>query len=377
MQYYFNKKPHVILDKLAVNCYSRIIMTKVTKLPNSRVKIESTLSPEVLNSYHDKALADIKKFVKIDGFRDGQAPDAMVEKTAGPLAMGEKMAELALADVYPKILIDEKIDAIGRPVVIFSEVKTDGDTAFTIETDVMPSIELGDYKKAAKSATENPVEVTVTDEEVDQAIRELRQMRAHQKMHDDGVEHDNHNHQEIAEDQLPTLDDEFVKSLSVNFENVEDFKNKLRDNMKVEKTAQQAEKIRMDIMDALITESNIEIPAVMSDFEIDKMIQQFTGELAHSGMTWADYLKMIGKTEEDMKIQWRENAEKRAKIQLIIDTISEKESIKPTDEEIATETTKMMDMYREHADIDEDRVRAYVAQMLINSSVMKWLSEVK
>jgi FKBP-type peptidyl-prolyl cis-trans isomerase (trigger factor) len=352
-------------------------MTKVTKLPNSRVKIESTLSSEILNSYHDKALADIKKFVKIDGFRDGQAPDGMIEKHVGPLAVNEKMAELALAEAYLKILTDEKIDAIGRPVVIFGEVKTDADTTFSIETDVMPSIELGDYKKAAKSATENPVEVTVTDEEVDQAIRELRQMRAHQKMHDDGVEHDNHNHQEIADDQLPELNDEFVKSLSVNFENVEDFKNKLRDNMKVEKTAQQAEKIRMDIMDALITESNIEIPAVMSDFELDKMIEQFTGELAHSGMKWDDYLKMIGKSQEEIRTEWRENAEKRAKIQLIIDTISDRENVKPSDDEISAETAKMMDMYREHADIDEDRVRAYVTQMLINSGVMKFLTEGK
>jgi FKBP-type peptidyl-prolyl cis-trans isomerase (trigger factor) len=352
-------------------------MTKVTKLPNSRVKIESTLSAEVLNSYHDKALADIKKFVKIDGFRDGQAPDGMIEKHVGPLAVNEKMAELALAEAYLKILTDEKIDAIGRPVVIFGEVKTDADTVFTIETDVMPTVELGDYKKAAKSATENPEEVTVTDEELDNAIRELRQMRAHQKMHDDGVEHDNHNHQEISDEQLPVLDDEFVKSLSVNFENVEDFKSKLRDNMKLEKEAQATEKTRIDIMEALVAESTIEIPAVMSDFELDKMIEQFTGELAHSGMKWDDYLKMINKSQDEIRTEWRENAEKRAKIQLIIDTISDRENVKPSDDEISAETAKMMDMYREHADIDEDRVRAYVTQMLINSSVMKFLTEGK
>lgn len=352
-------------------------MTKVTKLPKSRVKIESTIGGEVLNGYRAAAIADIKKMIKIDGFRDGQAPDNIIEQKAGTLAINEKMAELALADAYLKILQDEKIDAIGRPVVIFGEVKTDADTAFTIETDVMPAIELGDYKKAAKSVAENPVEVTVTDEEIDQAIKELLQMRAHQKMHEEGIEHDNHNHQEIADDQLPELNDEFVKSLSASFENVEDFKNKLRDNMKKEKEMQAEEKMRMDIMDALITESSIEIPAVMSDFEVDKMIQQFTGELSMQGMKWTDYLKMIGKTEEDMKNEWRENAEKRAKIQLIIDTISDRENVKPSEDEITAETTKMMDMYREHADIDEDRVRAYVTQMLINSNVMKWLSEVK
>ena len=50
---------------------------------------------------------------------------------------------------------------------------------------------LGDYKKAVKKIFEEKIEPVVTEEEMDRTIMELRQMRAHSKMHDDGVSLDN------------------------------------------------------------------------------------------------------------------------------------------------------------------------------------------
>ncbi len=348
-------------------------MTTINKIENSRVEIVATVDWKTLSGYRDRAIADFKKIIKIDGFRPGSAPDTTVEKTVGEMGMLEKMAELAIADTYPKIIMDEKIDAIGRPSVNITKLASDNELSFTVTTDVMPVVTLGDYTKTAKTVFGNPEVVTVTDEELENAIRELRQMRAHQAMHDNGHEHDDHNHQNISDDQLPEFNDAFVKSLSESFENVEDFTKKLRDNMVKEKESGAAEKKRIELMDALVDDTDFAIPAVMVDYEIDRMIQQFTGELAHSGMKFDDYLKMINKTIEELRTEWTPNATKRAKIQLIVDTLSEKLDIKPDTEALNAEVAKMMEMYRDHADIDENRVRAYVNQIMTNTAVLEHL----
>lgn len=347
--------------------------TTITNLPNSRVSIASHISTETLANYKSKALADLQKSVKVDGFRPGSIPENVLIKQVGEIGLLEHMAQFALTDEYPKILLAEKIDAIGRPHITFTKIAPNTDIEFTIETDVMPTVTLGDYKSVAKKINANPIVATVTDEDVSAAILELRQMRAHQAMHDNGVEHHDHNHANIAESELPELNDEFVKSLSASFENVEDFTTKLKNNLAVEKNKAEAEKHRIEMIDGIIAESTIDVPAVMTDFELDKMVEQLTGELANSGLKFDDYLKMINKTAADLRIEWTENANKRAKMQMIFDKISETETIKPTDEEITAEVTKMMDMYRDHGDIDENRVRTYIVQVLTNSAVLAWL----
>ncbi len=347
--------------------------TTITNLPNSRVSIASSITLETLNTYKSKALADLQKSVKIDGFRPGSIPENVLLKNVGDIGLMEHMAQFALTDIYPKILLDEKIDAIGRPHITFTKIAPDTDVEFTIETDVMPVVTLGDYKSVAKKINANPIVATVTDEDVAGAILELRQMRAHQAMHDNGHEHTDHNHANIPESELPELNDAFVKSLSSSFENVDDFMLKLKNNMTVEKNKAEAEKRRIEMIDGIIAESTIDVPAVMTDFELDKMVEQLTGELANSGLKFDDYLKMINKTQDELRIEWTENANKRAKMQMVFDKISETESIKPTDEEINAEVVKMMEMYRDHGDIDENRVRAYVIQVLTNSAVLAWL----
>jgi trigger factor len=94
-------------------------------------------------------------------------------------------------------------------------------------------------------------------------------------------------------------------------------------------------------------------------------------------MTMEDYLKRIEKTEAELKQEWRTNAEKRAKMQLILDEIAAKEKLVPTDEEIQSEVAKIMDMYKNQGDISEERARAYVTQILTNAKAFEYLEGLK
>ena len=73
-----------------------------------------------------------------------------------------------------------------------------------------------------------------------------------------------------------------------------------------------------------------------------------------------------------MRNEFRADAEKRAKLQMIIHSISEKENLKPTDEEIEKDVDQIVKMYK---DADPARARAYVEQMLENEKVFKFLDE--
>jgi FKBP-type peptidyl-prolyl cis-trans isomerase (trigger factor) len=288
----------------------------------------------------------------------------------------EEMAQLAIMDLYPTLLTDNKIDAIGRPEIHITKMAMGNDLEFTITTAVMPKVTLADYKKIAKSENGKEVSVAVDEKDVDAAVLELRQMRAHQEMHDKGVEHHDHDHTKIDEKDLPEITDDFVKTLG-KFEGIEDFKTKLRENLLKEKTDREAEKKRIAIIDGVIEGSTIDLPDMLVDFELDKMLQQFAYDISMMGMTMEDYLKRIEKTEAELKQEWRTNAEKRAKMQLILDEIAAKEKLVPTDEEIQSEVAKIMDMYKNQGDISEERARAYVTQILTNAKAFEYLEGLK
>ena len=83
-------------------------------------------------------------------------------------------------------------------------------------------------------------------------------------------------------------------------------------------------------------------------------------------------MKQINKTEQDLRNEWKVDSEKRAKLQIIIHTISEKEKLAPTEEEIMADVTKITEMYK---DADPTRARAYVEQMLENEKVFAFLEK--
>lgn len=348
----------------------------ITKLDKSRVEIKTIIPAKTFEGFRASALKGLGEKISIDGFRKGNIPANILEARVGEMGILEEMAQLAIMETYPIILTENKIDAIGRPEIHITKIAKDNDLEVTITTAVLPNVTLADYKKIAKIANEKKTEVAVDESEIDAAILELRQMRAHHEMHENGVEHHEHDHTKLDEKDLPEITDAFVKTLG-KFDGIEDFKTKLRENLAKEKQTREIEKKRIEIVDGIIDGSIIDLPDMLVDFELDKMMQQFAHDISMMGHTMQDYLKKIDKTEESLKTEWRINAEKRAKMQLILDKIAEQEKLAPTDEEIQSETQKILEMYKDQKDIAEDRVRAYVTQILTNAKAFEYLEGVK
>ncbi len=127
---------------------------------------------------------------------------------------------------------------------------------------------------------------------------------------------------------------------------------------------------RAKITDAIIDQTLVTLPQVMIDAELNQMFAQMESDLTRAQLKIDDYLEHIKKTRDDLKKEWTPSAEKRAKLQLVLNEIAEKESITPSAGAVDSQVSALLEQYK---DADEARVRIYVTSMLQNEEVMKKL----
>lgn len=363
----------------------------VEELPDSQVKISGELPYAELQSERNAALVALGKNVELDGFRKGHIPTPVLEKHLGEMAILGEMAERAIAHAYPHIIEEHKLEAIGHPQIEVTKIAPDNPLAFTVTVAIVPTFTLPDYNKIATETNKNRPTDEVTEEELDEKIKEVQtQKRAYEKMQDLSAKaaekaESNDSTTDLptpeseaakAEDDkdapLPELTDEYVKTLGQpgQFETVEDFKTKLREHLEIEKKQNNAAKHRADITDGIIDKTDITLPQVLIDSEINQMFAQMQEDLDRANLKMDDYLTHIKKTKDDMKAEWTPVAEKRAKLQLVLNEIAKKEEIVPDAEAVNTQTKELLERFK---DADEHRVRLYVASVLLNEEVMKAL----
>ncbi len=336
------------------------------KLPECIVEISAEIEKEGIETYKEKALKKIKAITELPGFRKGQVPETMIKEKVGELGLLEEAAELAINDSAIEILVESKINFLGRPEISVTKIAPGSPIEFKIKVMTMPEAKLADYKKIAKkinSKEEKPEEVT--EKQVEETIEQIRKMYAEQNhIHAPGEEHKENEKQE-----LPELNDELVKKLG-DFKSVYDFREKLKMNIAEEKKVKARNKKVLEIIDNITEESKIEMPKALVESELDKMEAQFKGDIANMGLQPEEYLKHIKKNWEDLRKEWMPDAEKRAKMQIILQKISLEEKLEPNKDAVEKEMKHLMQHYK---DASEERVRAYVEMQLSNDEVVKFL----
>ena len=90
------------------------------------------------------------------------------------------------------------------------------------------------------------------------------------------------------------------------------------------------------------------------------------------GVKLDDYLKHAKKNIEDLRKEWRPYAEKKAKLQLILNAISSAENIKPEPAEIEEEVDHIIEHYK---DADRESAQTYAETVLTNEKVFQWLEK--
>lgn len=337
---------------------------KVIKLPKSEVEIEGEIAADVFESYFSKALKKISQNVKLDGFRAGKVPENVLISKVGEMPILEEMAKLALSEHYPKILEEEKIDAISQPQISITKLARNNPLGFKIKTAIVPEIKLPDYKQIAKNITsEKREEISVSDEDVESTIMDIRKSRAPKKH----VANPKLETSDVSG--LPKFNDEFVQALGP-FKDVADFKTKLKENIKLEKENREKEKIRLKIIEQIIEESVLEVPEILIEVELNKILYKMESDITQMGLKLEDYLKHLNKTRDDLRKEFRKDAEKKAKLVLILNEIAKAETIVADEEQVAKEVAAILEHYK---DADPERARMHAENVLTNEKIFQFL----
>jgi len=334
---------------------------EIKKLNNSEIEIKSFIPIEELNKYREKALKKLGEEISIAGFRKGHIPENILKEKLGEMTILNQMAEMALSDIYPVIVLENKIDVIGQPQITITKMAPNIPVEFTIKSAVFPQFELPDYKKIAKELNSKKEEaVEVTEKEVEATIKQIQKMNSNTE-----------DPQGSPSEEETELTDDFVKKLG-DFKDVNDFKTKLKANIKQEKLNKAQEAKRVRIMDSILKETQIELPEIIIKEETERLFAQTKADLTRMGLKFDKYLEHLKKTEDELRKELRPDAEKRVQIQFVLDKITKAEKITANKEELKKNVTQIL---KQHPEAREDSVRPYMAMVLSNQEVFKLLEK--
>ena len=332
------------------------------KLPKSEVEISGSIPTKNYAPYRARALKNLLANLELPGFRKGHVSEAAFLSRFGEQSVLEEIADIVLRESYPHIVAEEDLSPLGAPEIGITKLAKDNPIEFKIKVALYPTVTLPAYKDIAKEENAKPEDVAVTEKDVADTIVNLRKSR---------VPRDTEVSKEDAdkEENLPAYDDAFVQSLG-NFTDVQDFETKLKDGIKTEKQRAAKEKKRIALLERLALESESEVPTVLIDSELAKMLAQFESDVARMGGTIEGYLQHINKSLEDLKRDWRGDAEKRARLELVLREIADKEKLVPDPKEVEKEIAHLKE---HHADADPLKLKAYVETILEKEEVVKFL----
>ncbi len=160
---------------------------------------------------------------------------------------------------------------------------------------------------------------------------------------------------EIKTKELPEVDDEFVKDVS-DKETLDEYKVQLRAEI-AKRLADEAEKdVDNQVSEKLIALATDEIPEAMYDNQASDMVRDFDMRLRSQGMDLNTYMQYMGTDVNGLKAMYKDEAEKRVKLRLVLEAIAAQENIEVTEEVLDAEYGKMAEAYK----MDVEKVKAAV-----------------
>ncbi len=282
-------------------------------LPGSEAEISIEVPAEEFGKIYNEVFKEAIKGVSLEGFRPGKVPEDLAKKNIDEENILKKAAEAAIRKSYFPVLTEKKIEAIGRPLVTITKIAKGDSFCFKVRTAVLPQIILPDYRKIAKD------------------------IRA-------------------KEEEVPTSD---APTGSVGEKTIEEIKKR--------------QKRQLDMLEAISSGSKMEIPEILVLAEKEKMLGELKSSIENMGMSWADYLVHLKKSEDDLRKDWQEDAIRRVKYGLILRELAEKENIQVEEKELESRVNEIL---KQEPKIDKGYLRNYTYGIIRNEKVFEFLENV-
>lgn len=140
---------------------------------------------------------------------------------------------------------------------------------------------------------------------------------------------------EVKQEKLPGIDDSFAKQLSSDFQNIEEVRNKIKEDLMAREKERKRMAFEDQVVDALIEISKIEFPPLIIDIEIDRMVRQYANRLRRSVQTENEFKSILSMTnEEKLRESYKPKAIQQIKRSLVLAKIAENEQFTATEDEV-------------------------------------------
>lgn len=155
---------------------------------------------------------------------------------------------------------------------------------------------------------------------------------------------------EVKEEEIPELDDEFVKDVS-EFDTVDELKEDIKKRQLENAKNMVVSRAKDAVVEKVYENNPVDVPDVMVEDEITRMIQEIGQQLSYQGLTVDNYLQYMGKDMSEMRNELREDAAKKVGTRIVLMSIIDKENIQVSEEEMEAELAKIAEAYKK--DVEE------------------------
>ena len=144
---------------------------------------------------------------------------------------------------------------------------------------------------------------------------------------------------------MPELTEEFVKKVS-NSETIDAFKDSVKKNLEMMAERNALYKQREEVLQKAVDNMKVDMPPVMIDNRVEQMINELDANLQMQGLKIEVYLAANGMSIDDLRKDYREEAEKNLLTEMLLEEVAQLENIKVEDTDLNMEIARMASMYR-------------------------------
>jgi len=280
-------------------------------LPRKTFELKITLPWAKVKEAYNQTLQDKAAGITIKGFRKGKAPLKLVEEKLDRQELYQGVLTRLLPEAYQQAIQKHHLSPIIAPQIKPLSIKENEDWQFQALACERPEVKLGDYQQKVKGA--------------------------------------------LAKENIWTP-----------------AKGKPDEETKKKKTASYDQKLKI-VTQTLLTEAGVELPEILIKDELKRMLANFLDQVNALGMTLQDYLASKGITNQQLRENYRDQAEKTLKLEFILQAVIQDREIKVAKEEIDKMIAAAQDKKTKER-LEKPAQRAYISSILAKRKVLDYLT---
>lgn len=183
---------------------------------------------------------------------------------------------------------------------------------------------------------------------------------------------------EIKEERLPTLDNEFAQGVGKGYESVEVLKDEIRADIRAELERQERSRYETRALDELVPLAELEYPSILVERELEHLMTDHKGGRSPDV---SNQIERLGKSEDEIKADLRPQAEERVRKSLILGELTQAENLDVNEDEVEAELSRLSEGAGEAAEqlrelFANDSGRATIRRSLLTRKTFERLVEI-